>query len=197
MDRPQYFDKLPSELKMMILQSCDYRSLRSVVHASPGFHSFYLSAREELLALVTIRQLTDRGFNFFGRYNVIEAGGANESIHEASLDLYRQCQEHISTNGKHVVRLHVRASIVLLGIKHAIGWRVERVEGKRQVKLEDEKLFMRMQRDDSLLYETIMLGHDDGPVWADVYWELMQKITIRSRHADMLDRLGLHNTGFK
>lgn len=197
MDRPQHFDKLPLELKMMILRSCDYRSLRSIVHASPGFHSVYLSAREELLALVTIRQLTDRGFNFFGKYNVIEAGGAEESIHEASLSLYRQCQRHVSTNGKHIIRMDVRASVVLLGIKHAIGWGLERVEGPRQVKLEGPKLFARMLRDSRLLYETILLDHYDELAWTHVHSNLMLRMARHRRHAYILYNFGLRDAGIE
>ena len=122
MDRSQYLDELPFEIKMKIASLCDYRSLCSIVHASSGFHSFYFTAREELLALVTIRQLTDRGFSFFGKYHIIEAGGAKQFIGNAARILYSQYQRYLITNHQHIIRLDLQSSVALLGIKHTIGW---------------------------------------------------------------------------
>ena len=63
----------------MILQLLrDVEFLCSIVHASPTIHSLYCSARKEMLTSVTVRQLTDRGFNPFGPQNVVDvymAGG--------------------------------------------------------------------------------------------------------------------------
>ena len=183
MDKPQYLDELPSELKMMIAQSCDYRSLRSIVHASPGFHSFYLSAREELLALVTIRQLTDRGFNFRGKYNIIEAGGANKSIRGAATTLYRQCERYISTSGKHIIRLDVRSSITLLSIKHAISWILVPLQGQRQAKLRCQKLSGKKPFRVNFQYEIVLLGPQYEPEWAGTHPQITFKMMIRRYHA--------------
>ena len=187
MEGPQLFEGLPSELKMKILQSCDYRSLRDLVHASPVFHSFYLSNREELLALVTVRQIADRGFNFLGKYNVIEAAGAYGPIHDAATELYDQCQRYLSTNGKHVIRLGVQSSLALLKIEHAIGWRLERVEGRTQVKIKRETLFERIQRRDGLHYQTLLLDPQEGPAWSGTYSDEMFKMMIRKYHESKVD----------
>ena len=184
LDRPQHFDQLPRELKKMILRQCDYGTLRSIVHASPGFHSFYLGAREELLALVTIRQLLEHGFDFFGKYNVIEAGGLEESIREAAGTLYLQCQRHVSTNFKHVIRLDVRSCIVLLRVKHAMGWRLEVLEGRGQFKLKCQiKLLGGLQRRRSLDYEFALLSPQHEPAWKEIHSEIVIKMMMRKHLA--------------
>ena len=182
MEGSQNFDRLPSELKMMILQLCDFRSLRNIVHASPAIHSFYLSNREELLALIIIRQVADRGFNFLGRYNVIEAAGTHESIHEAAKELYSQCQRHVSTNGKHVIRLDVPSTLALLKIEHAIGWKLKPAKGRRQAKLKYQKLAERMQRRENLHYEIFLLASQEGPAWGGFVSEIMYKMAIYKFH---------------
>ena len=173
----------------MIAKFCDYGSLRSIVHASPSFHSVYLSAREELLALVTIRQLTDRGFNFFGKYNIMEVGGAKESSGEAAATLYRQCQRHVSTNHKHIIRLDVRSCIVLLGVKYAIGWRLKPVEGRQEAKLKRQKLSGQMiQLQDSLHYEITLLSPWE-PGWLGIYSDrVFSKIMTKHYKALFRDR---------
>ena len=183
MGRPQYLDKLPSELKMMIAQLCDYKSLRSIIHASPGFHSFYLSAREELLASITIRQLADRGFDFRGKYNIIEAGGANKSIRGAAITLYRQCERYISTNGKYTIRLDVRSSLALLSIKHAISWRLVPLQGQRQAKLKFRNLSGKKPHRENLHYEIVFFSPQYEPEWAGTHPHLTFEMMIRRYHA--------------
>ena len=51
-------DSLPVELiRMVLFNLSDLATLSAIVHASPRFHSTYLSTREELLTLVTLREL--------------------------------------------------------------------------------------------------------------------------------------------
>ncbi|KAL8793289.1 MAG: hypothetical protein Q9195_004066 [Heterodermia aff. obscurata] len=57
-------EKLPTELKCALLENLtDTHSLRNLVHASPRYHTAYLSAREAILTRVTFRELWNRNID--------------------------------------------------------------------------------------------------------------------------------------
>ena len=58
-------EDFPTELKLSILRYTDFKTLRSVVLASPSFHAIYLRDRENLLSNSTIRELTQHSIDTF------------------------------------------------------------------------------------------------------------------------------------
>lgn len=57
----------------MVLRNLpDHESLKSLVHASPDYHSVYLSARHEVLTLVTLRDLASRDIDLSKTEAVVE-----------------------------------------------------------------------------------------------------------------------------
>lgn len=52
---------LPAELRITILQQCfDIPSVLALIGASPAYLQAFLSARQELLTLTTLRELKER-----------------------------------------------------------------------------------------------------------------------------------------
>lgn len=154
-NKPALVESLPPEIGLLILhQIPDRGTLRNLILASPTYHSLYLTAREEILTPLTIRQLISRGFDPFSQCNVIETFIGNRkdnsysdtnllsvggSIWIAARKLYEQCQRHSLLEGRgkrNIIKTDISTCQELLNIRDSKSWLFDYTAGTKQVSVD-------------------------------------------------------------
>lgn len=88
---------LPTEIKLIVLHSLsDITALRAVVHASPLYHSLYLSQREEILTAVLCADINHKLF-FVACSASINFGSTSYVDHSSRLDRVKDVLEVLNT----------------------------------------------------------------------------------------------------
>ena len=143
-NKPAPVEKLPSEIGLLIFyQISDHDSLKNLIRASPTYHFLYLTAREEILTNMTIRQLVSRGFDPFSKHNVIEVYFDHRksqllrkdlptlvdgAIWEAARKIYEICQHQSQVPGRgkrDFIKTDITTCLNLLRIVDSKGWRFD------------------------------------------------------------------------
>ena len=112
---------------MILLQLHSSRTLRNVLRASPAFRDVATVYFDEILTAITIKQVTQRGFDPFGPHNIIEVclNGHQEVDEKFRKDVQafqHACQQHKAAKSTQILRIPATVCRSLLHIRHAVPW---------------------------------------------------------------------------
>lgn len=126
---------LPVELKIQILTYIpDTRSLQSLIHASPAFHSSYLKARTKIFTAVTVAELKARSVDLLNPVVICEVrvdpkdqpGEDCKVPLQAIYDHFKFPDDHWRNSSKvPVLKLSIEQCLSLLKIREMVAWKVE------------------------------------------------------------------------